>query len=265
MSAPVRAIQLPSATALSSVAQRLRAALAPWVSEWTLGGGTDSFAGLAVDARCVDDEAALRAAEFQTVRTKTGTLWIRRTAADAARLGRAVVGDAMMPRGSWADDWVADVIEHAWAARNRAIASALLEATPDEGTSPLGALPSGLFAFGAGSVYCSCDALGLHLVADQSIWRLLPPNERTPRARGRLTPIDEAARGAGLRIEVVLGTVELDLSKVLDLRCGDVLRLPQCLDEGLSILCEGHPVARAALGERRGRKCVQLTTPSANA
>lgn len=265
MSAAVRAVHLPAATALAGIAQRLRAALAPWASEWTLRGSADAFGELSVDARSADGDLGSRATDFQPVGCRTGTLWIRRTAADIARLGRAVVGDAMMPRGSCADAWVADVVEHAWAARNRTIASALLQATPDEGTSPLVTLPSSLFAFGAGSVYCSCDALGLHLVADQSIWRSQPPNERTLRARGKLTPLDEAARRAGMRIEVVLGSVELEVPKVLDLRCGDVLRLPQSLDEGVSVLCEGRPVARATLGERRGRKCVQLTTAFPNA
>jgi Type III flagellar switch regulator (C-ring) FliN C-term len=264
MNAVVRTIQLPGATALAAIAQRLQAALSPWLSEWTPTGSVYAFGGLAVDARCVDGESALLAADFETAQTSAGTLWIRRSAADVARLGRAVVGDAMMPQGAWADDWVADVVEHAWTARNRAIASALLQAVPAVGPLPVGALPSSIFACGAGSVYLLCDPLGLHVVADHSIWRSMPPQERNPRARAKLMPLDAAAQHSTARIDVVLGAVELDVSKVLDLRRGDVLRLPQSLGEGLGVLCEGQLLARGVPGERHGRKCVQLTSPLSN-
>jgi flagellar motor switch protein FliM len=44
----------------------------------------------------------------------------------------------------------------------------------------------------------------------------------------------------------------------MDLRCGDVLRLPQRLDQGIAVLCEGKMLAHALLGETQGRKSVQL-------
>ena len=256
MSAAARTIHLPSATALATVAQRLRAALAPWSAEWTIGGGSESSAP-ALEARALEHDSALDTPEFESVQTKAGMLWFRRNAADLTNLGRAVVGTALMPKGTWADESVADVVEHAWAARNRAIVSALLGAPP-ESSSSRGALPASVFEFGAGSVYFSCELLGLHVVADHSIWRSVPPSERARTARTKLTALDEAVRSPTARIDVVLGAVELDLSNVLDLRCGDVLRLPQRLDEGLSVLCEGQPLARGSLGERDGRVSVQL-------
>jgi hypothetical protein len=269
MSDAVRTIQLPSATALSTIVQRLRAALASWVCEWTLGGFADAFAGAAVNVRSVEAKHAPRTADFATVQTSAGSLWVRSSPADFARLGRCVVGDALMPLGSWADDWVADLVTRAWDARNCAIAAALLDAAPAADTSQVvpesvGAVPANLFAFGAGSVHLSCELLGLNAVADRSIWRSTPPQDRVRRAHGQLTPLEAAAQNATVRIDVVLGAVELDVLQLLDLRCGDVLRLPQSLDEGLGVHCEGHLLARGTPGERRGRKCVQLTSLLAN-
>jgi flagellar motor switch/type III secretory pathway protein FliN len=124
-------------------------------------------------------------------------------------------------------------------------------------------LPASLFEFGAGAVYFSCEQLGLYAIADHSIWRAVPPNDRARTARPKLTPVDQAVKRPTARIDVVLGAVELDLSNMLDLRNGDVLRLPQRLDEGLSVLCEGQLLARGALGERDGRVSVQLISRSA--
>jgi hypothetical protein len=256
MSATARTIHLPGATALAAIAQRARAGLASWAAEWTIGGAA---ASPTIEAASLEHDVALDTPEFESVRTPAGTLWCRRNIADLANFGRAVVGSASMPRGKWADEAVADIIEHAWSARNRALAAALLNSAPD-GMAARGALPANLFELGAGSVHFSCELSGLHLVADHSIWRSAPPSERARNARTRLTTLDDAVRRPTARIEVVLGAIELDLSSVLDLRSGDVLRLPQRLNEGLSVLCEGQPLARGALGERDGRVCVQLTS-----
>lgn len=255
MSTTARTIHLPGATALATVAERVRTALRPWLAEWTIGGADASSP--AVDAKSLERDATLETAEFELVQTSAGTLWFRRTASDLASLGRAVVGAALMPRGAWADEDIADVVERAWVARNQAIAAALTGATPENPPSR-GALPASLFELGSGSVYFYCDSLGLNLVADRSVWRSTPPSERARAVRAKPTPLDQAVRRPHARIDVVLGAVELDLSNVLDLRSGDVLRLPQRLDEGLSVLCEGQPFARGALGERAGRVCVQL-------
>lgn len=73
-----------------------------------------------------------------------------------------------------------------------------------------------------------------------------------------LTPLDRAVQRTRVALDIMLGSVEVELPKLLDLRCGDVLRLPQRLDQRIAVLCAGRPLARAVLGETQGRKCVQL-------
>jgi len=89
----------------------------------------------------------------------------------------------------------------------------------------------------------------------------LPPTERgTVQRRPALIPLDRALRRGNAQLAVMLGSVEVELPKLMDLRCGDVLRLPQRLDREITVLCGGKVLARAALGERQGRKCVQLAS-----
>jgi flagellar motor switch protein FliM len=72
------------------------------------------------------------------------------------------------------------------------------------------------------------------------------------------TALDQAAARARMRLDAMLGSVEVELPKLLDLRCGDVLRLPLRLDQRICVLCEGIPLAHAALGETQGRKGMQV-------
>jgi hypothetical protein len=119
-------------------------------------------------------------------------------------------------------------------------------------------LPENLRDFGSGAVQLSCEALGLFAIADRAVWRSVPPSERAAVARPALTPVDRAASRAAVRLDVMLGSVEVELPKVLDLREGDILRLPQRLDQPLAVVCAGKPLAHAVLGEVHGRRGAQL-------
>ena len=259
MNAIERPIHLPGTAALDSLRQRAQAAFDAWAREWVSGRVADGQRTAELSVCALAGERS-HAHEYEAVRSEAGCMWFRCSAADYLNFGSAVAGAELMPGSAYVDDWIADVIDCARNARNRALCSALL-GTPVVNALPpsLIALPANLFAFGSGAVQLSCDALGLHVIADSAIWRSVPPSERAPaHRRAKLMPLDRAARRAKAKLDVMLGSVEVELPKLLDLRCGDVLRLPQRLDQGIAVLCEGKPLARAALGETHGRKCVQM-------
>lgn len=186
-------------------------------------------------------------------------MWIRRSVTDYLNLGRCVVGPELMPRAICGDDWIAGVVDSAWDARNSALCSTLLGAPSTVLRAPEVELPEALFAFGSGAVQLSCDILGLHAIADKAVWRALPVVPRAPaQSLPSLAPLDQATQRAVVRLDVVVGDVEVDLPNLLDLHCGDVLRLPQRLDEGMTVLLEGKPLARAVLGRMQDRMCVQV-------
>ncbi len=71
-------------------------------------------------------------------------------------------------------------------------------------------------------------------------------------------PLECVGGSSRVRLVVTLGSAAIDVSTILDMRRGDVLRLSQRLDEGLAVTCAGQLVARALLGASEGRKSVQL-------
>lgn len=259
MNAAVRPIHIPGAAALEALRQRAQAALDGWAREWVRGWTIgQQAAALHLDTAC--NAVRLQIHEFEAVRSGAGCIWFRGNAADRLSFGRAVVGAELMRDARCVDDWIAGLVEGAREARNHALWSGLL------GVQALDPLPAGaseppeqLFAFGSGAVQLSCDALGLFAIADSAAWRCVPPIERANAQRlPKPAALERAASRAKVRLDVMLGSVEVELPKLLDLRCGDVLRLPQRLDQGIAVLCEGKPLARAALGEAQGRKCVQV-------
>ncbi len=261
MSAAVRPIHVLRAATLASLRQRAQAALTAWGSEW-LSAWTENDKRIAsLEARTACEAERSRSAEYQAIRTEAGCMWVRCSAADRLSFGCAVMGAELMPRAVAADDWVGAIAEHAWNLRNRALFSGLSGGALGSQTPPMQEAPAHLFAFGSGAVVLSCDVLGLHAIVDSSAWYSNPPNERVvAHPLPKLTPLDQAMQGALLRLDVILGGVEVELPKLLDLSHGDVLRLPQRLDQGIAVLCEGRPLARAILGEAHGRKCVQIST-----
>jgi hypothetical protein len=258
----VRPIHLAGATALESLRERAVAALDAWAREWLTGLGPEGLSGL-TDLVVATDARPLQAIGYEVLRVGSGAMWFRRSRSDHKQLGCAVVGFDAMTDIPNPDSWIEAVIDQACDDRDRRLCSALMGAPVAGAVLSMGALPDELFAFGSGAVYLSCELLGLHAIADGTVWRGTPPVERSRQnRRPKVTPLDTAVRSATARVEVVLGSVEVELPKVLDLRCGDVLRLPQRLERAITVLCEGRPLARAALGEHQGRKSVQLLSDS---
>jgi len=259
MSNLVRPIYLPGATALDSLRQRAQAAFDEWAGEWVIGWQGDASPQLQISAATSDEEWRAHDA-YQVMRSATGCIWFRSNAFDQLNFDRAIVGFELMPDSICADEWIASVLRSAREARNRALCTALLGA-PILGASPesSSAVRNSLFAFGSGAVQLTCERLGVHVVADSAVWRSVPPIERAyVHAKHKLVPLERALLRAKIRLDIMLGSVEVELPKLMDLRCGDLLRLPQRLDQGIAVLGEGKLLARADLGEQQGRKCVRL-------
>jgi hypothetical protein len=257
MSAPVRPIYVPGEAARESVRQRAQAALDAWLREWVSGHYDGPHPRLTLQA-CSRGEREHAYEYSDVLRTKAGCIWFRRNTADRLNFGGAVVGATLMSGAAFVDDWMRAIADQGWDERNRMLCAALL-GVPETDSAAI-PLPTELLAFGSGAVQVSCDAVGLHAIADRGVWRSVPPSERMPsRPRAALTPLERAAQRSRLRVDAMLGSVEVDLPKLLDLQCGDVLRLPQRLDRGITLQCADAPFARAVLGEQQQRKCVQLT------
>lgn len=254
MSAAVRPIHVPGVRAVEALRQRAQRALDEWAPQWVTGWSESArhVIELRVSIERVEQEHP-----YEPVGAVPGCMWVRSTATDRLAFARAVVGEALMPRSACADDWISGVTDHAWGARNRTLCQALLGELLAQ-TAPAGALPGSVFAFGSGAVQVSCDSLGLQAIVDAAIWKSVPPAQRAARPLTKPTPLDRAAQRAVVRLDVVLGSVEVDLPKVLDLQCGDVLLLPQRLSQPLPVLCNGKALARGVLGAMHGRKSVQL-------
>jgi flagellar motor switch/type III secretory pathway protein FliN len=261
VSAPVRPIHLPGAKALASVRQRTQTALVAWARQWVSGWQESDQRITALQVSAAEGVAQSPADEYEALRSATGCVWFRRAAGDRVSLSRAVVGTELMSRTACVDDWIAGIADQAWGTRNRALCLELLGAPVGTATpASESELPASLFAFGSGAVQLSCEPLGLLAIVDSAVWLSVPPMERTTHPLPKLAPLEQAAQRAAVRLEVVLGNVEVELGHVLDLRCGDVLRLQQQLDQSMAVLCEGKPLARAVLGESQGRKSVRIVT-----
>jgi hypothetical protein len=251
----VRPIHLPGSSALSHVLQRARAVLADWTRDWV--NDEECLAALSIESAVADD--LRRPGEFEGLRGARGQVWFRRDATDRTNFGLTVLGAGLMPRAAYADDWIEHVANHAWSIRNRILCEALVGAPQSASSSESSASLAILARAGSGAIRLHCEPLGLHAIADSGVWSLVPPAERTATRDQALEPLDRAARHSSLRIEVMLGSVELELPKVMDLRRGDVLRFPARLDQPLTVSCEGTPFARALLGDADGRKSIQFT------
>jgi flagellar motor switch/type III secretory pathway protein FliN len=257
MNSPVRAVVLVDDRALACVRDHAQAALASWGGEWLGAPPPPVHAALA--------EASPRHETFEQWQGERGGLWIRWEAADDARLVEAVAGPSALRGRGLADDWIAQVARRARRLRNAALCAALAGGTAAEPAEPATTrVPRALFASGAGTVRIELAELGLLAFVERAAWQGLPQAARGAPARELPAPVplESALARAALRLDVMLGSVEIELPRILQLRCGDVLRLPRRLDEPLAVSCAGRPLAHAVLGERHGRRSVQLLAPS---
>ena len=256
----VRHIHLPTTSQIAMIQQRVNSALqrwgADWVSDWTADGAF--LRDLRVVA--VNDELEQPLPDRWV---ELGGLWIGRGRGSVARFSNAILGRELSRPSDYPDDWIAEVIEAAWMSQARALCAALYGRTVEQAdTTECPAPPAAAFEVGSGAVIIVCENLGLHVLAGKEIWHSLAPPDRSGVPNlPRLTSLEVASRRAEARLEVVLGSVEVDLTHLMDLRCGDVLHLQSRLDEPVTVLCEGKPFARGALGAAGGRKCVELRDP----
>jgi hypothetical protein len=194
-----------------------------------------------------------------------GHLWFRCERDDMLNLGRSLFGSYPGNEGEF-PAWIEKIILCARDDFRKAISKVLLgDGLVAASRVSSEAMPRSIFQSGSGAVQIVCPESGLYVVADMDIWknRSLVLAGASSRALPPLSALEGALIRKTATLEVVLGGVQVELSMLLNLCCGDVLRLPNRLDDSLTVLCEGVPLARAHLGEVRGQVGVQLVSPKA--
>jgi len=258
MSAAVRPIYFPSRAALDWVQQRAHGALETWAAHWlpVWMVHLSQMQGLKISA--VSEPTERLRGGYQQLRSEAGCMWVRCVEGDRLSLGRAVLGAELMPHSSYADDWIVAAVARAWDARNHALCTALLGAVTSEHW-PSDELPANLLDLGSGALQLSCAFLGLHAIIDSGVWRSVPsPIRAGAQSVPKPAPLEQAVRGVRVTLEALLGSVEIELAQLLDLTCGDVMRLPLQLGASIEVRCEGMHLVRAALGELHGHRSVRL-------
>lgn len=285
MNAVVRPIRLVGRHALAAIEARVKAALEREAAGWLqppmrsvalrirTPGACDEHAHAdrgeapdpdrhppceGADAHSASDGTLSPASHpFERFDGATGTLWIRRRPADRRAWLRASLGEKFCTADDApADAWAAAVAQQGWEARNAALCEAL--------TGPAPAVPSKgpdetVYAFGSGAVQIEAATLGLFVLADGGVLRHVPPRPLAAASAGPpRVPLDRAAARGEVRLDLSVGRVEIALRTLLELRPGDVLRLPTRLDDTLALGPPSAPPLRCALGERAGRAAVLI-------
>ncbi len=249
VSRPVRPVHLLGAHAFRCLEDLVSRALEPWMRDWVREGVAHGVQVRASTAQATD------VPQFVAWSAPAGTIWIRHAEHDAQRLAHAVLGAEFLPLPAAADAWPRDLLSQAAECRDRRLAQMLL----GDAAEPIDCSPDPrLFVFGSGAVQLTCDALGLHVLADRSVLRHVPPRPRKARAATPQVSLPRAAQRSRLALWVHVGSVELDVAALLGLRFGDVIRLAAPLTELLTVQVNDQVVARAALGRCGHRKAVRL-------
>ncbi len=249
MSPDVRPLRFVSAHARGAVELRVLSALLAWMHDWIPNGAPEP----ALRVRAELDAAAMAAAADLHA-TANGRVWFRRSDADDCALAAALLGAAALPKLP-TDPVFAGALAQARRARNRAVAQALVGAHEDAVES----VPDpALRAFGAGALQIECETVGLSLLADGGVLRQVPPREVGLRSATPAVALERTLANAPVRVEVDLGSVEIELASLLELGRGDVIRVPTRLTEGALVHIDGAAIGRASLGTHEGRRAVQL-------
>ena len=259
MSEAVRPFRLPGATTLEQLRSPTMAVLDVWAAHWIEERESDVGATLQIES--LEAAEAREEGAYSLWRGEFGRIWFSESTDQNALLGSSIAGATLFPHGAPVDDWIAGALISARNARNRALCGVLMGACAADAYPRLvPTLPAELFAPGSGALRMTCRQYGLDAVMEAGAWMRLPPQDRiaaTTRLPG-VKPLDLAASDAIVRLNVLLEGADVDALTLFDLREGDVLRLSHKLEEGVIVACGGARLARALLGERQGKRSVQV-------
>ncbi|ARN19340.1 FliM/FliN family flagellar motor C-terminal domain-containing protein [Piscinibacter gummiphilus] len=237
---------------LGGLEAHLRPVLDVWRRAWTVDatGAMD----IVVTVWRPDSTRPLAGTEWCGV---DGRVWIADAAPVVSPAWLAVLGRRFDAAGA-DDGWARAAFAEAVAARDRAVAEALVgavSATTRRPVDPQLARP------GSGAVRIVADAAGLDLVADAGALSRLPPRVRAAALPSPRSDVLSAAAGASVRLTVEAGQVDLDVARLLSLQPGDVIRLPTRLSDPLPVAVADRVIAMAALGHVGPDKAVQFVSP----
>ena len=272
MSASVRPIHIPGAAACEALQRRVQAALDAWSLEWVCPQGGE-VPRATVQMSTVYEGMSGLADEYETAGDVAALAWFRCRDADCASFARAVTGQPLAA-GLAADEGLGQAIDLARCARNRALCAALIgEAVPAIEVALCSSPPATVFAMGSGAIELSCPAVGLHMIVDGSIWQCLRTSRRDeqrlcavggePDGKPAVRSVLPLLGSVKLNVEVRVGSAEVSVAELLEMKQGAVLVLDRTVEAPLDILVDGHVVARGtlvAVGEHFGVRITETAT-----
>jgi flagellar motor switch/type III secretory pathway protein FliN len=248
VSASVRPLHWVTPHVAQAIELRVLAALTAWAQDWLPQDQVPLHVKVSALTALPNEKEP-----FELHAAAGARLWVRQSPSDSQSLAAALLASA----ADTADPILAHAAQCAACERNASLALALVgeaaacqPATPD---------PS-LAAFASGALQLECPAIGLFAVTDASALRHVAPGERAP-ALERPAPLLRALGRASATATAVLGRVELPLNDLLQMRAGDVLRLPTSLEAALALEVSGVCFATAELGRVGHQVSVQLLAP----
>lgn len=247
----VRDLILVEQAALQALAQRGRAVLQAWATEWLTRAVFDWQADVAVD--CTNQEGLTNLPDTEWLSTSPQAAGARpawATPASAqvqAKLAAIMLGQ-VPGEGERVGDWAMQTAEDAL----HDLHLRMLEAEAVAG----GAQPD--LALYSGVTLLHERTLGLS-------WAWAPVRQRFNAKPEALTPLHRGLRGQEVRLIAALGKVEVSVAELLALQPGDVLCFPVPLQGPVhwSIEHATAPVPRsirADLGRVDGRVAIRLTS-----
>lgn len=243
-----RPIRLVGAHALRAIELRALSALLVWAQDWLPDATPEPT--LRVQSPL---PSAVTAFKAEMLGDEVGRVWFRHLESDDRALAAALLG---APPARSAGD---GVLEATFAEARRALHRAIAEVLVVLHGEPVDVTPDAkLWAFGSGAVQIDCEAIGLHMIADDGVLRHVPPLERPAAVLPQKMALDKTLARAPLRVDVMLGSADLELGPLLELQTGDVIRLPARLSDSAAIEIDGRCVAQGRLGMHDGRRAVQL-------
>jgi|SRR5882672_10534082 len=259
----VSPFKLLNESELLQIKSSLQQSVDRWRGEWFGDSVEARVAAMPASGRLAGMPGASE--EASQARSLGGEKWV---AAFAGRRFSAVLAVALGGRGlewersSGATPLVRDATDRCLAALCDEIVGGPADPGPqEEAKGPVISLRDALRA-GSGAAAAAVELAGerLSLFLGRELVRGMITARRTA-PRGGLAIRAQSIRKGKVRVRVVAGSAELDVSALCSVAPGDVILLDTGLDAPFGLVnAKGVALARGYLGTREGRKAFQLTS-----
>ncbi len=257
----VSPFKLLNESELLQIKSSLQRALDRWRGNWF--GDAPDWGVAAMQAGKLPPPGASE--EASRIRSLGGETWVAAFAGRrfggvlaAALAGRAFEGE----RSSAATPLIRDAADRCLAALCDEIVGSPAGAGPQGETKATGFSLRPALRAGSGAAAAIVEIAGERLtllLGRELVLGMIAAPGAAP--RGGLATRAQSIHGGKVRVRVVAGSAELDVSALCSVAPGDVILLDTGLDAAFGLVnAEGLALARGYLGTREGRKAFQLTS-----